>query len=185
MSDLIYRIQFYSDWHCGSGLSAGADADLLVIKDKNGLPFIPGKTMKGLILDGARTLVDAGEISKSSIVSIFGCENDKEQPPQGGVAYFSNANLTESIQRELCSDPNKKSMLYRNITSTAIEGNGQAKEHSLRSMEVTVPLTLFAKVSGLDDKQKSIIDKSLKMIKRLGTGRNRGLGRCDVVREEA
>ena len=49
MKDLNIKIEFFSPWHCGSGLSAGADADSLVIKDINGLPFIPGKTIKGLI----------------------------------------------------------------------------------------------------------------------------------------
>ena len=49
MKDLNIKIEFFSPWHCGSGLSAGADADSLVIKDTNGLPYIPGKTIKGLI----------------------------------------------------------------------------------------------------------------------------------------
>lgn len=49
MKDLTIKIEFFSPWHCGSGLSAGADVDSLVIKDINGLPFIPGKTIKGLI----------------------------------------------------------------------------------------------------------------------------------------
>ena len=30
--DIIYKIEFFSDWHCGSGLSSGADVDLLVVK---------------------------------------------------------------------------------------------------------------------------------------------------------
>lgn len=50
MKDLNIKIEFFSPWHCGSGLSAGADADSLVIKDTNGLPYIPGKTIKGLSL---------------------------------------------------------------------------------------------------------------------------------------
>ncbi len=32
-----YTITFYSPWHCGSGLSAGADVDALVVKDENGI----------------------------------------------------------------------------------------------------------------------------------------------------
>ena len=46
---LYYNLTFFTDWHCGSGLAAGADVDTLVVKDKNGLPFVPGKTLKGLI----------------------------------------------------------------------------------------------------------------------------------------
>ena len=29
-----YSIEFHSYWHCGSGLSAGADVDSLPVKDK-------------------------------------------------------------------------------------------------------------------------------------------------------
>ena len=36
--DLHYQIQFHTDWHCGSGLAAGADLDALVVKDKEDLP---------------------------------------------------------------------------------------------------------------------------------------------------
>ena len=36
MKDLNIKIEFFSPWHCGSGLSAGADTDSLVIKDTNG-----------------------------------------------------------------------------------------------------------------------------------------------------
>lgn len=43
MMDIKYSIQFHTDWHCGSGLAAGADVDALVVKDKDGLPFVPGK----------------------------------------------------------------------------------------------------------------------------------------------
>ena len=49
MSNLTLKIQFFSPWHCGSGLSAGADTDALVIKNPQGLPFVPGKTIKGLV----------------------------------------------------------------------------------------------------------------------------------------
>ena len=33
-----YTINFYTDWHAGSGLSAGAEADAVVIKDSEGFP---------------------------------------------------------------------------------------------------------------------------------------------------
>lgn len=44
--DIKYKIEFFSNWHCGSGLAAGADVDALVVKDCNGLPYVPGKTIK-------------------------------------------------------------------------------------------------------------------------------------------
>jgi CRISPR/Cas system CSM-associated protein Csm3 (group 7 of RAMP superfamily) len=52
-----YKIEFYSYWHSGSGLSIAAGADLRVNKDKDGLPFIPGKTLKGLLREAAENLL--------------------------------------------------------------------------------------------------------------------------------
>ena len=55
--DIKYKVIFFTDWHCGSGLAAGADVDALVIKDSDGLPYIPGKTMKGLLREAAEEIV--------------------------------------------------------------------------------------------------------------------------------
>lgn len=49
MKTINYSIQIYTYWHCGSGLAAGADVDLLPVKNKKGLPYVPGKTIKGLV----------------------------------------------------------------------------------------------------------------------------------------
>ena len=54
--NMDYKIEFFSNWHCGSGLAAGADVDALVIKDKDGLPYVPGRTIKGLLRDAATEL---------------------------------------------------------------------------------------------------------------------------------
>ena len=44
-----YKVTFLDYWHLSSGLSAGAKLDSTVTRDENGLPYIPGKTIKGLI----------------------------------------------------------------------------------------------------------------------------------------
>jgi len=55
-----YEIKFHTDWHCGSGLAAGAGVDALTVKDKNGLPFIPGKTIKGLVREAVEEILFIG-----------------------------------------------------------------------------------------------------------------------------
>ena len=59
--DIKYTITMHSYWHCGSGLAAGSDVDALVVKDSNGLPFVPGKTMKGLVKEAVEEAVEALE----------------------------------------------------------------------------------------------------------------------------
>ena len=182
MVDIIYKIQLLSDWHCGSGLAAGADVDQLVIKEKN-FPFIPGKTLKGLLKDAAITLKDVNAVDTEFIKKIFGMEASSAQTTQDAInsikgnSNFSNAELTENLKNQL---KNKTDYLYRKISSTAIDKNGIAEEHSLRRYEVVVPVTLFAKISNVDKGNIENIENCMKMVKRLGTGRNRGLGRCDI-----
>jgi len=185
MQELICRIEFFSDWHAGSGLAAGADLDLLVIKDRDGFPFLPGKTLKGLLKDVALELKDNNAVTEEFVDKLFGKnalqgEESQELGHKASTpseAFFSDATLTEHLKSKLAG---KKQTLYRKIASTAIEENGQAKEHSLRRIEVTVPLVLFAKVNFPDKLSFNDLEKCGKMVKRLGSGRNRGLGRCSL-----
>jgi len=177
--DIKYKITFYSDWHCGSGLSAGADVDLLVIKDKNGLPFVPGKTIKGLVREA---LIDIKNFSGKdiNIDQLLGKQNTKEEDMQNGDLFFTNASIPENIAKEII-DAGATSYLYTAISSTAIEEDGVAKEHSLRRMEVTVPCELEGCIYDVPESSKKDIEDALKYIKRLGQNRNRGLGRCDIT----
>ncbi len=183
MADFIYKVEFFSDWHCGSGLSSGTDTDQLVIKDRVGFPFIPGKTIKGVLKDSAQTLRDCGFIPDKFISEIFGLDangsekGDESIASVAGKAFFSNAELTDYLKKSIADD---EDYFYRKIASTAIEGNGQAKEHSLRKTEVTIPLALFGKIVGIDSSDVENLAMCMKFTKRMGTGRNRGFGRCDI-----
>ncbi len=176
---LTYTIEFYSYWHCGSGLSAGGDTDALVIKDNNGLPFLPGKTLKGLLRDSCTTLLELkGDSSQAAISRIFGM-------PAGnpaGSAFFSNATINH---REYDTILNKKlaKYLYTGLAFTKIE-DGIAKDMSLRRMEVTVPCRLHGSIDGVSETDYELLAQGLKMIKRIGTDRNRGLGRCNIIIEK-
>lgn len=185
MKHVICRIELYSDWHCGAGISSGADLDLLTVKDRNGLPYIPGKTLKGLLKDAASALADCGACTPQFIEAVFGKEAvDKEQVraehSKSGACVFSDATLSERAQKGIV-DGNGAKLLFRKIASTAIDDNGQAKDHSLRKTETAVPMTLFAEIRNIPDGCEEQLEKSMKYIKRLGSGRNRGLGRCDIT----
>nr|WP_320059540.1 RAMP superfamily CRISPR-associated protein [uncultured Bacteroides sp.] len=180
--DINYKIEFYSDWHCGSGLSAGADIDQLVIKDKKGLPFIPGKTLKGLILEAVEDLLAfRGEsgAKQLGLKQTFGYFEEKETLRKG-EAFFTNAELPEELVSRIVSDKLGR-FLYRTVTSTAIEPDGVAKDFSLRRMEVVVPCVMLGSILNVPDEFASELQDSLKLIKRLGQSRNRGLGRCQIT----
>jgi len=190
MKDLYYKVNLLSDWHCGCGLTSGSDVDLLVIKDENGLPYIPGKTIKGLLKEAAYYM---GELSDDKDnwhqlrKDVFGIKtsNDPESnQSESGTCYFSNALLSGTIQNSLKDNEPLKPNLYRQISSTAIDENGLAKKHTLRKIEVVIPLELYGKIAGLHETYLDQILKCFAYVKQLGSHRNRGLGRCIITKWE-
>lgn len=158
-------INFFTYWHCGSGSSGGSSVDALVARDSNGLPYIPGKTLKGHIREMAESL------NKPEFVdSCFGISRDGVE--QEGECYFSNATIEEDINKDLVS------YLFKNISATKIDSKGLAVTGSLREIEVVVPLRLYATIENC--KEKGLMKKALSQVKRIGLNRTRGLGRCEI-----
>lgn len=186
MKNIRYSIHFYSPWHCGSGLSAGADVDALVIKDKNELPFIPGKTLKGLIREAVEDYVSlSGCLTDAAITNAFGlpANPDDTNENQPGSAFFTNGTLNDKEATAIVTNK-AQHFLYNNVSSTAIGKDGIALDHSLRSIQTVVPCTLCAMIYDIPDDVAAILGKSLGLIHHIGVNRSRGLGRCDFIIEE-
>jgi len=160
------EIKFFDYWHCGSGSSGGSESDLVVIRDDRGLPFVPGKTLKGHIREIAQIIGDDDFID-----ICLGNKNGKE-----GECYFSNAVIEESIDKELVP------YLYKTISYTKIDEKGLAQTNSLREIEVVIPIKLYGTIDFSDSAKRYEDDmrEILKQIKRVGLNRNRGLGRCEI-----
>ncbi len=173
---LKYKINILSDWHIGSGLDAGTNIDLLVLKTNKNLPFIPGKTIKGLLRDAAMDLSDVQQINSNLIVEIFGSRTKHNESTPGSAA-FSNASLEADQQLEIV-DNKLSPFLYRAIASTAITETGIALEKSLRSMEVCLPVELHGQIEVEKETHFLALQKAAKLVRHFGVQRNRGLGRC-------
>ena len=63
-------VDFASDWHIGSGHARSRDVDRSVLRDEDGLPYVPAATLVGLLrqhaLDLARDL-DRVTAEKSTV----------------------------------------------------------------------------------------------------------------------
>ncbi|MEA5402819.1 RAMP superfamily CRISPR-associated protein [Arcicella sp. DC2W] len=185
--ELTYKITFLSDWHSGSGLSGGAEADATVIKDDRNLPYIAGKTIKGLLKEALEEIheVKLNAKDRTYINELLGYEIKDEKTQKvietkSGIAFFSNATLSKDERDDII--PTLSDFLYRNIASTQIKANGTAKESSLRVMEVCIPITLEGKITRIASKEQiDLLTKALKWVRHLGVNRNRGLGRCKFV----
>ena len=166
--NIRYKIEFLDYWHLSSGLSAGAKLDSLVVKDSHNIPYVPGKTIKGLVREMAELLEN-----ETFVKECFGVEG-----VDMGVCYFANASLDDTVKKEIYSN-RLQSNLYDEIASTKIE-DGMAVDHSLREIEVVVPLTLYGEIIDVPTHYIDDMTRALKMIKRMGLNRNRGLGRCQL-----
>ena len=175
MKKINYKIEMLSDWHVGSGLDSGADADSIVLKDDDNLPYIPGKTIKGLLRDSLLDIADVDETIKADIDTYFGKEN-KDKSTESGSLFFSNAEINIDEQKDINSN-SLSSQLYKNIASTQIDKKGIAERSSLRTMEVCVPVNLEGEISG-EEIDSALFEMAFKWTRQLGVNRNRGLGRC-------
>lgn len=191
MATIHYKVTFFSDWHCGSGLSSGSESDNLVIKDKYGLPLLPGKTIKGLLKDAACDLYEGtdrftdfinacfGQVTDSEEPDLNGNESDNEKSASIGSFHYSSARLSNEEVSYLRRNPLKIRKLYRNIPSTRIsEITGVAENNTLRTMQATIPLTLGSSIHDIPDTYVDKMTECIYMVKRLGYKRNRGFGRC-------
>ncbi len=185
MKKIKYRIRFFSEWHCSSGLAAGMDMDLLVIKDESGLPFIPGKTMKGLLREAVEELFDYTDRKDHTILfQMFGYSG--QQIASGGVldmdttagsSFFSDATLSPALKEKVRQEKGLAEYFYCKNSFTAIDRDGIAKEGTLRQIQTTIPCELYGSISNvplLDFEVKNVFS----YVKRIGLNRNRGLGRC-------
>lgn len=178
MKTICFSIQFYGYWHIGSGLSGGIKADSLVLKDPNNLPYIPGKTIKGLFKNASAELSSFSQyyINQLEVQKAFGLAGYQEE--SASQLFFSDAQLPEAEVNAILKEKISES-LYEVISSTKINENGVAEHKSLRQLEVTVPLTLFGFIQDFEGKYFEMLSKSAPMIKYIGLNRNRGLGRCE------
>lgn len=200
MQYINYTIKFYSDWHAGSGLGEGAGQDSTVIRTKDNLPFLPGKTIKGLVKDAGKDL-QLDTVNEALFKQLFGEEHRAEEPESGaekavddkkGCCFFQDAELPNQITAGLREEKNphkidtsKTRHLYRTLASTKIdETTGTAQDRSLRSMEVAIPMELEGEIHimGKEDEEAiQMLKNMLKAVKSLGVNRNRGLGRCEFI----
>jgi CRISPR/Cas system CSM-associated protein Csm3 (group 7 of RAMP superfamily) len=196
ITDYTLTFELQSYWHIGNGKQAGAYADALMQKD-NGLPFIPGKSINGLLRDAFRVAEKNDWFGKcenglSVTVALFGEEGRPGSEVQG-LTQLTSATLSRAEQDYFQDNLAAKSRLYKVLTATAINDKGVADEDSLRSIEVTVPMTLNATLTlnrhhpnyqknraMFDGQLQNWLSQTTSLITALGAKRHRGLGKVIV-----
>ena len=146
---MILRMQGY--WAVGSGKGGGNEVDNRIDRDSDGLPYVPGKMLKGLIKDACIRLQNAGNKDFNFVDEVFGSVDESNSlnrtTTKSGKVYISDARLSPALRFALSKTENKsaKDNMTRNIYSTAInDETGTADDKSLRGYEVAVPMDLYA-----------------------------------------
>ena len=201
-----YRLTFtlLSDATFGRGEGIAGLIDREVEHDRYGLPYLRGRTLKGLIteetdnilyaLSQAEAKLDPWEIARRTL---FGQAGSKAA--DRGLIRFGPAELPEAVRDavhqmhdaardDAVTDANRRVVL-ESLTAirrqTAIENDGEKygvpAEGSLRAMRVILRDTLFeARLScdrDLLPDELALLAASVLAFRRAGTGRNRGRGK--------
>lgn len=195
-----YTIEFFSYWCTGTGIGQGRALDHRTRKDVNGLPILPGKTIKGLFRDALQTLEEQqpGIMAPGMTGKIMGRET-KDNPAAdrteleagstdtGSLVRFSNAVL---LEKDWFLAPGRRDdyirHLYRHVAATALDDCGMARDKHLRNLEVCLPVTLKGSIelqTAGDDEEKisNLFTQAAPLIRKLGFRRHRGYGRCAVT----
>lgn len=197
MSSYTIEIKLLSDTTFGTGDGIVGLIDQEVEYDQYGFPFLRGRTLKGLLCDECDSFI-AGIVVEDETKSTLQRMRDQLFGVGGSVAkkesrlHFSDAILPLAIQTTLKSYDLPAHEMLSALTvirrQTAIENaTGAAKPHSLRSQRAVIRgLTFEAAIDctqPLDQAAEELLDLSCRLLRRLGTQRNRGRGRveCSLI----
>lgn len=158
---------------------------------KNGLPYIPAKTFKGLLKESAIEVIElrrqvwSPDDKKDIINQLFGMSGVGNE----GKLHFLNLDVID--KDSYMTDIILKKLLPAEVLSyftkiryqTALE-NGVAKENSLRTSRVLKSgikfLTYLESHAELSEKELNLLNKACLNLRRVGTNRNRGFGKVKV-----
>jgi hypothetical protein len=184
MTTVTLRLTMFSPWHMGSGIGEGAYLDAVPVKTPAGLPYIPGRSLKGLLREAVQSAEEFGRLEAGTTLTLFGSRDDTlsryETTP--GLLRFGSATLVEVDEAWARENGEKVVGLYLPLASTRIDADGIAHDHTLHKIEAALPVLLSAEVSS--DAESADWVKSLRLalplVRRIGSHRHRGLGRVQI-----
>ena len=198
------KVGISSYWLCGSGRGEGPGADEVPIVTPEGLPFLPGKTLRGLLRAAADLLVEAGAYGEDKVRALFGssplgdAQDGKDEHVSAmefgryttcaGQLCLTSATLGKTTgekfawRRWAATSANEDAVrqAFVQLGSTRIDALGVADDQTLRAVQVAVPMTLYAAVEA-PDAYTPLLGDAASLVRELGSGRNRGFGRAELA----
>lgn len=201
-----------SFWLSGSGLGRAFDIDAECVVDADGLPYLPGKHLRGLLRDAMR-------IAEKDHFAMLPSEDGKRThlrpgatdalfgrggrgagyDGSAGLLEVRDARLSGEIADWLSTHAGDRDALFRRLHQTAIDAErGVAKQSSLRVTEAAIPMHLEGEIAltpwadqvegevaiWARDRWRAIVEAALPLIAAVGQGRHHGLGRAFLTLED-
>lgn len=205
MASYLIQLTLTSDTTFSRGDGVAGVLDREVEHDELGLPYLHGRTLKGLLGEEADNLLDCLEAMGMTIensvwekarYTLFGKGGSKADPNEklGATLHYGHAQLPTSLREtvQLTLEKAKDNLLTRqdvlaSLTAvrrqTAVNGDGLPHDGSLRSMRVILRQTVFtAELNGRDLQpiELALLAAAILALRRAGTGRNRGRGQLQA-----
>lgn len=200
MSTRYLCLTFYSDWHVGSGAGIPGSVDRQVLRDEEGFPYVPGKTLTGILRDAAEWIADVRDAAengnqrwKKALIGLFGEQSESHGGTPRGFASGAAVGIgSAALSRDLrnyvqglreASGPDLREALFTVRPGVKIDrGTGRALEDHLFSTERVRGCTLYAPVKyprgPLSEDEEKLLEDAVRAVRRLGGKRRRGGGRC-------
>lgn len=196
MKTLQLKVKLKSPTLLGSGEGWGSIIDADVLFDEHGLPYFPGRRLKGMLRESATEVSEMfaqsgiDGIAKSKVTDTFGRSGDA-----AGAAVVFNDLFVEDYEetvkwlawcferfKGLFSSEKVLDSLTMIRQQTAIQADGTARDGSLRTLRVLKSGLVFqGDISFANDSSVKLIALACANLKRIGTSRNRGLGLVDCA----
>lgn len=196
------RVTMLSDWHIGLGQSKG-DVDAIVQRDRDGLPYIPGKTLTGILRDSCELAalgLDNGNekgVWSQWVDFLFGTqpaleEGAIESSPQPAIVSLRSAHFPDSLKNALSVNTKVKDAIAFIKPGISIDNDtGCAKTDFLRFEEMIrkgaildakdCQINYPADISDDDKKRvEALLLAGAKLTERIGGKRRRGAGKCKI-----
>lgn len=176
------KITLMSDLCTGNGTGYGSLVDTETCYDEYGLPYIPGRRVKGLLREAALELQDWDDsITDEMINEMFGEPGESFQTGSKLKLYDFKLEKYDDYVKDIQAHPTleNRNRVLKYFTyiryQTSIDENGIAKENSLRSTRVVKSGTTFmAQIDNVKDEK--LLKKLCNLVHHMGLSRTRGYG---------
>lgn len=195
MKSYRLRLTLLSDATFGRGDGVAGLVDAEVQHDKVGLPFLGGRTLKGLLGAECADIVFALDKARPDQKGRWQAASDRVFGRSGAalegeaILRVGAARMPDDLRVALLDDVQSGRLTATDILETvtalrrqtAMDEWGVPQENTLRTMRVVLRETVFwARLDFLTDPtadELALLAACVKALRRAGTGRNRGRGR--------